>query len=86
MVDSSGTVPDAGEAFGAVASEARFGILESPRTETRGSEAPVPFATLHECTDIELLDGLSKVCIRAFGRVELDNGGTTVFHDISHIC
>jgi hypothetical protein len=33
-------------------------------------------------TVFELLDSLPQVCIRSFGRVELDNGGSTVLHDV----
>jgi hypothetical protein len=33
-------------------------------------------------TVFELLDRLLQVFIHAFGRVELDNGGSTVLHDI----
>ena len=33
-------------------------------------------------TVFELLDSLPQVLIRAFERVELDNGGSTVLHDI----
>jgi len=33
-------------------------------------------------TVFELLDSLPQVCIRFFGCIELDNGGSTVLHDI----